>query len=81
MMISPEVYKEENKDKELKELLVERNKLIKYMNEYENDSINNERKSDIGIIISPSPSTRYYWYNYYLKEITDLIIEKLDDNK
>lgn len=77
MMISPEYYKEQLKDKTLKELVIERNKLIEELNKYEYRKILEESKELLPEdCVKPSPSTRYYWRNHYLKEITDLIIEK-----
>ena len=77
MMISPDYYKEQLKDKTLKELVIERNKLIEELNEYENRKILEDSKEILPEdCVKPSPATRYYWRNHYLKEITDLIIEK-----
>ena len=77
MMMSPECFKEQNKDKTLKELVNERNKLIEKLNEYEEENIlNAPQHKFIEIIINPSPEVRYSCYNEYLKEITDLIIKK-----
>lgn len=74
MMISPELFKEQNKDKTLKELVIVRNQLLDSIKDYENRKIlnkSNELTDDD--LVKPSPSTRYYWNNHYLKEITELI--------
>lgn len=74
MMISPELFKEQNKDKTLKELVIVRNQLLDSIKDYENRKIlnkSNELTDDD--LVKSSPSTRYYWNNHYLKEITELI--------
>ena len=76
MMISPYSYKEEHKNLSLIELIDERNELIKSLNNYENNHIKNENSNNLKEIMSPSPATRYHCDNEYLKEITDLILEK-----
>ena len=77
MMISPDMYKSHNLDKNLKELVIERNKLLVLIEEYENRLVLNNKDELIeDDLIKPSPQTRYYYNNCYLKEITDLIIEK-----
>lgn len=77
MMTSPEYYKEQLKDKTLKELVVERNQLIEALNKYENRKILDDVKELLPEdCVKPSPATIYFWQNHYLKEITDLIIEK-----
>ena len=81
MMISPNSYKEEHKNLSLIELIDERNELIKSLNNYENNHIKNENANNLDGIMSPSPATRYHWYNEYLKEITDLILEKLSEEQ
>ena len=75
MMISPQGYIEQHKDKSLEELIKERNELLDEMKEYEEANILNKKPPIFsGIIIEPSPSTVYYWNNHYLNAITDLII-------
>ena len=74
MMISPELFKEHNKDKTLKELVIVRNQLLDSIKAYENRKILN--KSDEltpDDLVKPSPETRYNLNNQYLKEITELI--------
>lgn len=73
MMMSPEAYRKENENLSLEELINNRNKLLKAISDYEN-------KKGEGLsegAVKPSPETVYYWNNFYLKEITDLIINKL----
>lgn len=77
MMISPEYFKEQNKDKTLKELVMVRNQLLDSIKDYENRKIlnkSNELTQDD--LVKPSPETRYNLNNQYLKEITDLIGQK-----
>jgi len=81
MMISPMGYKEEHKNLSLAELIDKRNELIKSLNDYENNHIKETRPYTNDEIVKPSPSTKYYWRNEYLKEITKLIIEKLDEER
>lgn len=82
MMISPALYKEKHKSSSLKELMLERNKLMREINEYEDENIlHTKQHKNIGIIIDPSPEVRYSCYNEYLKEITNLIIERQQESK
>ena len=76
MMISPQGYKEQHKDKTLKELIKERNKLLDSLRAYEENTLNDVPSSDGEMFVKPSPETVYFWSNHYLKEVTDLIIEK-----
>lgn len=79
MMISPGTYKMQNEDKSLKELIKERKKLINEIFEYEKDYINGDKKEELEVMINPDPDTRYYCNNLYLKEITDLIIQRRNE--
>ena len=81
MMISPNSYREEHKNLSLIELIDKRNELIKSLNNYENNNIKNENGNNLEVVMSPSPATRYHWYNEYLKEITDLILEKMREEQ
>ena len=82
MVISPNYYKEQFKEKSLKELILERNNLIEKLNQYENKKILQAMgENETEDFVKPSPKDIYYWNNYYLKEITDLIIEKLKKNQ
>lgn len=81
MMISPSGYKEEHKNLSLVELIDKRNELIRSLNDYENNHIKEIKPHNNEEIVKPSLSTKYYWRNEYLKEITNLIIEKLDEER
>ena len=81
MMISAIGYKEEHKNLSLVELINKRNELIRSLNDYENNHIKDTSSYTNEEVVKPSPSTKYYWRNEYLKEITNLIIEKLDEEK
>ena len=81
MMISPSGYKEEHKNLSLAELIDKRNELIRSLNDYENNHIKDTKPYNNEEFVKPSPSTKYYWRNEYLKEITNLIIEKLDEER
>ena len=54
MMISPESYIEELKDKSYEELLKEKRNLLKEISDFENNNISNERFN-----IDPSPEVIY----------------------
>jgi len=80
MMISPELFKEQNKDKTLKELVIVRNQLLDEIKKYEDRKIlNNNNELTADDLVKPSPETRYDFNNQYLKEITDLIKERLKE--
>lgn len=85
MMVSPESYRKEYASLTLKELIKERNELLEEMHEYEDTYILNKLPDLLpsilpdDAIIDPSPEVVYSCDNLYLKEITDLIIEKLDE--
>ena len=73
MMNSPEGYKKENESKSIEELILERTKLFNEMVEYEQEHIINNEPEEV---TKPSPKDIYNMHNLYLKEITDLIIDK-----
>lgn len=81
MMISPSGYKKEHENLSLIELIEKRNELISSLNNYEDNHIKDNKEYASEEIMKPSPSTKYYWCNEYLKEITDLIIEKLGEGR
>lgn len=81
MMVSPSWYKEEHKDLSLIELINKRNDLIKSINNYENNHIIEKMEYAQEEIVHPSPVTKYHWHNEYLKVITDLILEKLNEER
>lgn len=77
-MMVPEYYIDDLKDKSVQELVIIRNKLIESLKCYENRKILNDNKEILREdMVKPSASTIYYWNNHQLKEITDLIIDKL----
>ncbi len=71
MMISPEGYIEELKGKTYKELLKERDDLLKEIQKFENDDIPDEEYN-----IDPSPEVVYQCNLLYLGELFKLISEK-----
>lgn len=73
MMNSPEGYKKGNENKSIEELVLERTKLFNEMVEYEQKHIINNEPEEV---TKPSQKDIYNMHNLYLKEITDLIIEK-----
>lgn len=75
MMNSPDGYKEENENKTLEQLVLERTKLFNGIVEYEQQHIMNNEPYGADEIVKPSPKDIYRMHNLYLKEITDLIIE------
>lgn len=77
MMVSSSFYREKNENKSLKELIVEKNNLIDFINEYEQNKILSETPKFMeDDMVKPSPRTRYRMNLDYLKEIVDLIKEK-----
>lgn len=78
MMVSPEFFKDENKNKSLKELITTKNELINEINECEN-ILNNEAIMSEIAFSKPGPKVRYEMNMLYLKEIIDLIIEKKNE--
>lgn len=72
MMISPYSYIEEQKDKSYKQLLKERDDLLKEIKEFENNQYNIAEQE----IISPSPEVVYQCNLMYLGKLCDLIAEK-----
>ena len=71
MMISPYSYIEEQKNKNYKQLIKERDKLLKEIYEFENNQSNAEEE-----IMCPSPEVVYQCNLMYLGELCDLIAEK-----
>ncbi len=70
MMMSPEVYIDEQKNKSYDELLKEKERLVKDIEQYENNPDFEE------IIIDPSPDVRYQCNLEYLSELCKLIADK-----
>ena len=75
MMISPESYIYELKEKSYKELLIKREELINEIKKFENGD--DERKYNIKM--HPSPEVRYKYNLLYLAKLCELIAEKFDD--
>lgn len=72
MLVSPESYKNENENKTLEQLVLERIKLFNAIVEYEKKHIIGNEPVEVS---NPSPKDIYYSHNLYLKEVTDLIIK------
>lgn len=71
MMVSPEWFIEELKDKKYKELLIVRDKLIESIREFETKSYDPELN-----LICPSPAVVYQMNLQYLGKLCELIYEK-----
>ena len=78
MMVSPESYIDEIKDKSYKELLKERDELLEEIKDFEEaKELENENMIEIPeIIIDPSPEVVYQCNLEYLGELCKLISEK-----
>lgn len=73
MMISPESYIDELKDKTYKELIKEKNKLLKEISDFENNKIADEEYN-----IDPSPDVIYQCNLLYLSKLCELIADKFN---
>lgn len=71
MMISPDSYIDEFKNKKYKELVVEKNKLLKEISDFENNNIPEESYN-----INPSPDVIYQCNLLYLSKLCELIANK-----
>ena len=71
MMVSPEFYVEELKDKSYKELLKKREELLEGIYAFENGKIDEKE-----FMIIPSPDVKYQMHLEYLGELCKLIAEK-----
>lgn len=78
MLVSPESYKKEHENETLEQLVLSRTKLFNAIVEYEQKHIMNNEPYSADEIVKPSSKDVYNMHNLYLKEITDLIIEKSD---
>lgn len=76
MMIGPKTYIKEFETKSYEELLEEKKKLNKKIDEFENKRIELS-----GIIISPSPEVVYQCNLEYLSELCNLIAKKYREKK
>ena len=71
MMISPESYVDELKDKSYKELLKNREELLECIYTFENGKIDKKE-----FMIKPSPDVKYQMHLEYLGELSKLIADK-----
>ena len=76
MMIGPETYLKQIKDKSYEELLEEKRKLIEKINNFENsDNI------ETIFFIDPSPEVQYQCNLEYLAKLCTLLAEKYRDSQ
>ena len=73
MMISPETYIDELKNKTYKELIKEKDKLLKEISDFENNKIADEEYN-----INPSPDVIYQCNLLYLSKLCELIADKFN---
>ena len=73
MMISPEAYIDELKNEIYKELIKEKNKLLKEISDFENNKIADEEYN-----INPSPDVIYQCNLLYLSKLCELIADKFN---
>lgn len=64
MMISPEEYRKELKNLTLEELSERKEKLEKFINDYESNNLSEQE-----YLVKPSPKTKYELYKEYLDEV------------
>ncbi len=76
MILNPKDYIKELEGSELKRILQERDKIIDFMHEFEQDKIPEKYYER-----DPSPETIYLTNIEYLKEICDLIKTKMDEKQ
>ena len=74
MMISPNCYIEDQKDKSYKQLLKEREELLKAIYSFENEEIEQGE-----MFYSPSPEVVYQMNLEYLGELCKLISKKYNE--
>jgi len=75
MMISPQSFIKEFKNKSYKELLEERENLLRSIYEFEKNGVDNK----LGDFIKPSPNVIYQVNLEYLGELCRLISEKFNE--
>ena len=75
-MDSPQNYVERLANKSYDELLIERDRLIKEICEFENGTGENYNS-----VVKPSPDTIYQCHLQYLSELCKLILSKYRKNK
>lgn len=76
MMISLDTYIEERKNKSYKELIIERDKLLKDIYNYENSINNKTINIDNMVITEPDLYVRYQCNLLYLSKLLILIKDK-----
>ena len=74
MMIDPKSYKREFENSSLDKILQERDRIIEFMHDYENENLPEKYYER-----DPSPEVVYFTNVLYLKEICDLIISKMNE--
>ena len=74
MMISPETFKDMNKDKTLEECYQIRKEIMEELLRYDYSEVPGTE-----YLISPSPETIYVMNNLYLMKICELIEEKIEE--
>lgn len=72
MLLDPKEYRKEFENESLKKILNERDRIIQFMHDFEDDKIPQKYYER-----DPSPDMIYYKYVSYLKEICDLIKIKI----
>ncbi|XMB85487.1 hypothetical protein RJG79_08655 [Mycoplasmatota bacterium WC44] len=78
MMISPEDYRSNIENKNIRELIRERNSILNFIKKYENEEVHMRGERNLFDIVleHPSVQVRYHMNNLYLIEVTKLILEK-----
>ena len=72
MMLSPEDYRKNLENKTIEYLIIERNRLIRYMERFEYDELPENYEE-------PDNGTVYMFYYLYLAELCDLISGRILD--
>ena len=80
-MIKIRNIKKEFENSSKNELVKERNKLLRNIQDYEKERLKKEKgETEVSYtIILPSPKTIYYWMNHELIELTKLIMNLEED--
>lgn len=75
-MLNPNEYKQIYIDMDIQQLIMKKNTLIKSIEEYEKNYILGNKK--IPMDVKQNPKLIYKYHVLYLKEIMDLILEKVN---
>ena len=75
-MIEQEGYRKLHENKTIEELILERIRLLNDIIEYEKRYVIGHEENTSEAVFKPGPQTVYKMNNLYLKEITDLIVQK-----